>query len=142
MKKICLLILLMIFSGVIVAQKDQQAIQATIVGFFNGLSLLNADTLRYYTTADFELLEDGEQWTMDTLLNKMAPMKGSNVIRINSFNFLTTRIHGNTAWVSYDNTADYQLGEKRQQVRWLESAVLVKNKDRWIIQLLHSTKKN
>lgn len=141
MKKSFLIVLLMFCGASVMAQKDQQAIQASVVGFFNGMSLINADTLRYYTTTDFELLEDGEVWNMDTLISKIMPRKGSNINRVNTFKFITFRIEKNMAWVSYHNTADFTLAEKHRQVRWLESAVLVKNKGRWRMQLLHSTVK-
>jgi hypothetical protein len=141
MKKSFLIVLLMIYCTTVMAQKDREAIQATVVGFFNGLSLIDADTLRYYSTADFELLEDGEVWNMDTLIKRIMPRKGSNVKRFNSFTFITTSIDKNRAWVSYHNTADFTLADKQRQLKWLESAVLVKSKGRWRIQLLHSTVK-
>jgi hypothetical protein len=141
MKKSFLFVLLVICSASVMAQKDRQAVQAAVVGFFNGMSLIDADTLRHYSTADFELLEDGEVWNIDTLIKAIMPRKGSNIKRVNSFSFITTRVHKNMAWVSYHNTADFTLAEKQRQVRWLESAVLVKSKGRWRIQLLHSTKK-
>ena len=140
MKKLFVIFFLFLSVSDIMAQKDSQSIQATVIGFFNGLSLINSDTLKHYTTSDFELLEDGEVWNMDTLVNAVKPLKGSNMIRVNSFNFLTTKIQKDIAWVSYYNTADYTMDEKKRQVRWLESAVLVKTKGRWKIQLLHSTK--
>jgi hypothetical protein len=141
MKKSFLIVLLMIYCTTVMAQKDREAIQATVVGFFNGLSLIDADSLRHYSTADFELLEDGEVWNMDTLIKRIMPRKGSNVKRFNSFTFITTSIDKNRAWVSYHNTADFTLADKQRQLKWLESAVLVKSKGRWRIQLLHSTVK-
>jgi hypothetical protein len=104
MKKSLFFVLLMFYCAGVNAQKDRQAIQATVIGFFNGLSLIDADTLRYYSTADFELLEDGEVWNLDTLINIITPRKGSNITRVNSFTFLTTKVHKNMAWVSYHNT--------------------------------------
>jgi hypothetical protein len=77
---------------------------------------------------------------MDTLINKMLPRKNSNVKRINAFEFIQTEQSGNVAWVSYHNSARFISGEREQVVRWLESAVLVKTKGKWKIQLLHSTK--
>ena len=140
MKQIIFISLFFIHSTELIAQKDKIQIEAAVVGFFNGLSLINADSLQHYSTSDFHLLEDGEVWNMDTLLSKVMPRKNSNIQRVNKFTFHRTVQTGNIAWVSYHNTAEFRLGEKQQKVQWMESAVLVKNKGRWRIQMLHSTK--
>ena len=140
MKSLPVIFLFLISSTAIHAQKDQRKIEASIVGFFNGLSLLNQDTLSYYTASDFQLLEDGEVWNLDTLVNKIMPRKNSKVQRINKFEFIKVEQNGSMAWVSYNNQADFRLGEKQQTLKWLESAVLIKDKGRWKIQMLHSTK--
>ena len=75
MRKVILLSFIIIGSTKLFAQKDQRQIEATVVGFFNGLSLVNADTLRQYSTIDFHLLEDGQVWNLDTLINKIMPRK-------------------------------------------------------------------
>lgn len=140
MKGIFFISLFAMCSTHLLAQKDKRKIEATVVGFFNGLSLVNADTLKYYSTTDFQLLEDGQVWNMDTLINKIMPRKNSKIERINTFEFIRTEQSGNMAWVSYNNSAEFRLGEKQQIMKWLESAVLTKSKGSWKIQLLHSTK--
>jgi hypothetical protein len=140
MKRSVFIFLLAITSMGASAQKDKAKIEAAIIRFFNGLSLINADTLRHYVTPDFQLLEDGQVWTIDTLINKIAPRKGMNITRINRFGFMRTEQKGKMAWVSYANAADFRQDAKAQTKEWLESAVLVKQKGRWRLQLLHSTK--
>ena len=140
MKPLLLIVLLLTFSNKIIAQKDSLKMHAAIVGFFNGLSVLDADTLRYYATPDFQLLEEGEVWNMDTLISKVMPAKYLKRERINTFHFIRTEQAGNMAWVSYHNTAFFTQGEKQQTVRWMESVVLVKDKNRWRIQMMHSTR--
>ena len=132
--------LFVMYSTNLLAQKDKDKIEASVVGFFNGLSLVNADTLKYYSTTDFQLLEDGKVWNMDTLISKIMPRKNSKIERINTFEFIRTEQSGNMAWVSYNNSAEFKLGDKQQIMRWMESAVLTKSKGSWKIQLLHSTK--
>ena len=122
------------------AQKD--SLEATITGFFDGLSELNETELKGHTTADFLLLENGAVWNMDTLLLKISPLKNMNVKRVNSFSFISSHQKGDVAWISYHNTANYTAGDKQQTRDWLESAVLVKQAGRWKIQLLHSTRKH
>jgi hypothetical protein len=122
------------------AQKDKVAIEAAIVLFFDGLSELSTEKLKAVTTPDFLLLELGEVWNIDTLLHKMSPMKGVKFERVNRFEFIKTEQSGNTAWVSYHNWADITVNNNNKYlIRWLESAVLVKDKEEWKIKLLHST---
>jgi len=52
--------LIVLISSQVFAQKNKNNIEASVVGFFNGLSLINADTLKHYSTSDFLLLEDGQ----------------------------------------------------------------------------------
>jgi ketosteroid isomerase-like protein len=66
-------------------------------------------------------------------------MKGVDFKRVNSFDFLQTEVRGNTAWTSYFNQADMQINGTPRQVRWLESAVLVKEAGGWKVKVLHST---
>ncbi|MGZ5190428.1 MAG: nuclear transport factor 2 family protein [Flavisolibacter sp.] len=140
MKKVLLLLLVTSSSNFLFAQKENKEIESSIIGFFNGLSLINPDTLKFYSSTDFQLLENGEIWNLDTLIVKIMPRKNSNIQRINNFNFVKTEQNNETAWVSYYNTADYRLGDKQQTVKWLESAVLKKSNGKWKIQMLHSTK--
>ena len=140
MKQVFFITLLTICSTGLLAQKDKNKIEASVVGFFNGLSLVNADTLKHYSTSDFQLVEDGKVWNLDTLINKVMPRKNSNIPRGNAFEFIRTEQSGDMGWVRYCTSADFKQGEKQQTVRWVESAVLVKNKGSWKIQMLHSTK--
>src|SRR5688500_486987 len=132
MKLIIFLFTLMLsFSTSSFAQKEKDSIENAVSRFFDGISEINPGILRDYSTSDFLLLENGEVWTVDTLINKLSTRKNSNLVRINKFRFIKTEQDGNTAWVSYYNTAEFQLNDKQQTVRWLESAVLVKDKARW-----------
>ena len=140
MKRTFFILLIAISSTKVFAQKEKYNIEASVVGFFNGLSLIDADTLKYYSTSDFQLLEDGKVWNLDTLINKVMPRKNLNITRTNRFEFIKTEQNGTMAWVSYNNSAEFRQGEKQQTIQWLESAVLRKVEGRWKVQLLHSTK--
>ena len=132
---------LYLLSGTILhAQPEKDSIQIMIVRFFDGISELNEEKLRSTSTSDFLLLEDGEIWNMDTLVaNVMWAKSVKKFERINKFEFIRTDQDGNTAWVSYFNSADIKVNDKQRIVKWLESAVLVKEKGRWKIKMLHST---
>lgn len=141
MKKIIFSVLLVLaFVNSNAQQKTlvQKEAEQTVINFFEALSALDFDKMRYYTK-NIKLVEYGEVWNIDTLINAMKPSVGKNEKRINTLVFLDTEIKGNTAWLIYNNTADFELNGKKDRINWLESVVLVKNEGRWKISLLHST---
>ena len=121
------------------SESDNQQVEGTIVKFFEGLSSLKDEDIRSQVTDDFILLEDGEWWTVDTLITAISPMKKRNFKRINSFKFVKTEQVGSVAWTSYENTAEVTVDGKQREIKWLESAVLVRLDEKWKIKMLHST---
>lgn len=121
------------------AQLNNDTLHQPIIRFFDGLSLMNEDLLFEHTTKDFVLLEAGMIWNNDTLINRIRPLKNTNFERKNSFTFLSTKQQGDIAWVSYWNQAIINRNGKTSTLKWLESAVLVRQSGRWKIQLMHST---
>jgi hypothetical protein len=95
--------------------------------------------LRSHCQADFSLLEDGQVWTIDTLENRLKPNIGSGLKRVNTIDFINVTVRGPVAWVSYHNTAAIVRNGNERQIRWLESAVLERQKGEWKLSLLHST---
>ncbi len=90
-------------------------------------------------TEDFQLLEHGEVWTMQKLVDAVQP-KGDPYERKNFFKQIRARQEGDVAWLSYWNKAEIRRKSGLRTVVWLESAVVVKEGNRWKIQLLHSTR--
>ena len=137
---LCLICFSLFFQVKSYSQKEKDSIEITITRFFDGLSEIDAGKLKAHSTTDFILLENGHLWNMDTLVNKITNPKIPGVKRVNKFQFIKTEQDGKMAWVSYYNSADFSLNEKQQTANWLESAVLVKEKGRWKIKMLHSTR--
>jgi hypothetical protein len=119
--------------------KDTEKIHSVVIRFFDGISELNGDKIREQTTEGFVLLENGKLWNVDSLINVIAPLKSGTFTRTNKFNFLKTDRKGDVAWISYENFAEMKINGKPRNARWLESAVLIKEKGSWKIDLLHST---
>ncbi|RZJ79180.1 MAG: nuclear transport factor 2 family protein [Flavobacterium sp.] len=142
MKKFLFCLLLVFFSIGTNAQTKtsaQKAVEQTIVKFFDAMSAYDFDKMRSCCTADMKLVEYGEVWSMDKLVNSMKPYANRGEIRINTLDFLTTTVNENAASVIYNNTADFENNGKKERVNWLESVTLVKEKGVWKMQLLHST---
>lgn len=106
--------------------------------FFAGLATFDENRMRDNMTNDFELLEVGEVWDADKLVNAVLPYKGM-IKRQNFFDLITYKQNGDTVWVSYWNKAKKQTSKGEEQDLWLESAVIIKTDEDWKIQMLHST---
>ena len=95
--------------------------------------------MRKTSTKDFQLLEHGEDWSMQKLIDAVQP-KGKPYKRKNFFSQIRAEQKGDMAWVSYWNKAEIRRDGQLRTLVWLESAVVVKEANRWKVQLLHSTR--
>ena len=138
MKKIALIFLL--FTQFSFAQTPEKVeVQQVITRFFDALSVANIPQMKAEVLDGFILLENGEIWTIDTLANKISRPKPEGYLRRNSFDFLETKIEKNRAWVYYKNKAEITSKTRNATIKWLESAILRKEKGRWQMELMHST---
>lgn len=60
--------------------------------------------------------------------------------RTNSFQFVNTTIHKKTAWTMYYLQSTFTRNGKDELVNWMETVVLIKEKKKWKIDVLHSTR--
>jgi hypothetical protein len=122
------------------AQTSEKAeVQQVITRFFDALSVTNIPLMKAEVSDDFMLLENGEIWTIDTLANKISRPKPEGYLRQNSFDFLSTKIDRNRAYVYYKNKAEISSKTRNATIKWLESAILRKEKGRWRMEFMHST---
>ncbi len=117
---------------------DHPAFQP-VKDLFAAMSKHDGKAMQATATEDFQLLEHGEDWTMQKLIDAVQP-KGKPYVRKNFFSQLRARQNGDVAWVSYWNKAEIRRDNTLRIVIWLESAVVVKQDDHWKVQLLHSTR--
>jgi hypothetical protein len=137
-KKIALIFLL--FTQFSFAQTSEKAeVQQVITRFFDALSVTNIPQMKAEVSDGFILLENGEIWTIDTLANKISRPKPEGYLRQNSFDFIETKIEKNRAYVYYKNKAEITSKTRNATVKWLESAILRKEKGRWRMEFMHST---
>lgn len=141
-------LVLLFFSLSVFAQAqqntDEKAIQQLIQGSFDTLfSTFDSDQMSKFYTADFILLEDGEVWDNQVLLDYFTEAKQNPnpATRVNRFEFIRTTVSGDRGWVAYHNFATISRdGEVIREVRWLESATAVKTDAGWRLDMLHSTR--
>jgi uncharacterized protein YggL (DUF469 family) len=138
MKKIALFFLLSTqFSFAQTTEKAE--VQQVITRFFDALSVANIPLMKAEVSDDFILLENGEIWTIDTLANKISRPKPEGYLRQNSFDFLSTKIDKNRAWVYFKNKAEITSKTRNMTIKWLESVIFRKEKGRWRMEFMHST---
>lgn len=125
------------FTGVVDAA-DHPAFQP-VKELFAAMSNHDGKAMQETSTEDFHLLEHGEDWTMQKLVDAVQP-KGQPYERKNFFRQIRARQKGDMAWVSYWNKAEMRGQSGLRTVVWLESAVMVREGNRWKVQLLHSTR--
>lgn len=104
---------------------------------FAAISEVDHAKMKNTVTSDFQLLEVGEDWDLNDLIEVVNP---SENVRRNYFHVLKLKTDSNFAWVSYWNKATFTKDELVETVVWLESAVLIRDDNKWKIQMLHSTR--
>lgn len=144
MKKAVLLFPAILCISLLQAQQssanNHQAVQQTVIKFFDSLSNRDSVSLKSYSTADITLYEYGQVWNIDTLILKaITQNQSANFKRTNSFDFINTTVDKTMAWVTYRLQSIVIRDGKETTVQWLETVVLVKEKKRWKVKHLHST---
>ena len=124
------------------AQKptEQQQVQQVLRLVFEAFSEGSVAKMEQALTPDVKILETGEVWTLDTIRSYFARPRPADFKRINTLDFFQTEVEGKMAFVSYHNTAAIHANGKDRMVKWLESAVLVKQGKSWKVKMLHSTR--
>ena len=133
-------LLLFLCSHVVMGQADSRRVHDVVVGFFEALSTYDLPGMEKCVTADFTLLEDGVIWTMDTVAALTGKPRAAGFKRLNHFDFFETMVKKDMAFVSYHNMAEITTTTGKRTVKWLESAVLVKEGKHWKIRMMHSTR--
>jgi len=142
MKQILLSIFLLFSLTTISAQtkSEKENVELTVKSAFDALAELNLETMKSSCTPDLLILENGIVWNMDTIAMKISALKTiPDFKRTNKFDFFDTQIRGNTAWTCYHNEATGVSKGKSFEIKWLESAILIKEKGSWKISMIHSS---
>lgn len=144
MKKVFLFLFVMTVASLAEAQQkanvDQHAVEQTVINLFDALSNRDSILLKTNCTPDILLFENGQVWNLDTMMRIVISLKKmDDYKRINKIEFIHTEIHNDVAWVTYHNQADITVNGKHRVVKWVETVVLIKEKNKWKIKILHST---
>lgn len=138
-----LIILAVSISQTLYAQQpidNLQEVQQTVQHVFDALSNRDAAGIRSRCTPDVRFYEYGEAWSVDTLIHKAITLNTlPDFKRTNKLDFISTTINGSVAWTTYSLHSTITSSGKNFSVQWLETVVLVRDKKKWKIKVLHST---
>lgn len=118
---------------------DQQNVRKTVINMFQALADRDLDKLKKYCTSDIIILENGSVWNIDTLVQKVNQNKSTDFKRINTIDFIDTKVDKNIAWTTYNNQAEVTKNGQHGIIKWLETAILIRGRKQWKIKVLHST---
>lgn len=120
--------------------KEQQAVQLSVINMFDALSNRDAISLKNHCTADIQFYEYGQAWNIDTLIAKaITQNQAADFKRINTFDFIKTTVEQNIAWVTYNLQSAITSNGKQRSAEWMETVILMKEKNQWKLKILHST---
>lgn len=139
------LLLILICNSVIIhaqsLKQQEQIVQQTIIKLFTALSNSDTVSMKLFSTSDVKFYEYGQVWTIDTMIQKVMQSRSiPDFKRTNKFEFVSTTINKQTAWVTYYLKSTFTRNGKEELVKWMETVILLKEKNQWKITVLHSTR--
>jgi len=110
-----------------------------VIRFFDALAKSDRAGMQKEITPQFTLIENGEIWNLDTLVNRISKSRPADYLRINELTEINSQIDQKTAFVFYKNKALIQAAGRNRSIQWLETAQLVKSGNDWKIANMHSS---
>ncbi len=136
--------LIMVISHTTTAQnfnRQEGEVQKAVIKLFDAISINDAAGIKSSCTTDVKFYEYGQIWTVDTLLQKLTVLSGpSSYHRTNTFDFVSTKINGNIAWITYYLESTITKIGIPDIKHWMETVILIKEKKQWKVSVLHSTR--
>ena len=119
-----------------------EEVSQTVRAFFAALAIDDDAAVRRLTTPGFYAFDIGKRFTGPELSKLIADAhKSGRTIQWN-IGPVDARVDCNMAFAAWENTGAAGTAAKMEPRAWLESALLLRQGDRWVIDFLHSTPKN
>ena len=126
------------------AETDRQIARNLIQGAFDDLWAAGDSTkILNYHTPDFVILEQGEIWDNDRIVEYMRGLhqRPDRPLRTNRMDYIRIERYGPSLQVAYWNEADFTRNDSLLgTARWLESAVAVETPEGWRLRMMHSSR--
>jgi ketosteroid isomerase-like protein len=141
-KKIILaLLIISVCTLKVFAGEDEEAVKQAVKNYYYLYFVkMDKDAYRSILTEDYQFLENGELFDADGDIAAM-PDPDSGYERTDTFDFRYVKIEGDIAYTVYFLKAEIKDKENGTiNKEWLESTILRRSGDGWLIALLHSTR--
>ncbi len=125
-------------SGCSPLPKDRVEVERTVQAFFDALRDNDKAAFQLVTTDSFDSFDGGERFRGVELLDELREAYAQGVELNWSVGQLDTKIQCDVAWSSWENNGSAGIPPDVSPVRWLESAVLIREGEKWKIDFFHS----
>lgn len=115
-------------------------IDGTVRSFFHGLRKEDADAFKRLTTSSFYSFDVGKRFVGTELMGVVRDAHARGVQLNWKVGQIDTHLSCNMAWAAWENVGSAGVPPRVEPVRWLESAVLVRQDGEWKIDFFHSTR--
>lgn len=120
----------------------REDIKRTIQSFYGALAKDDYAAVQGVTTPDFYAFEVGKKYSGKELSDLIAKSHAEGRIINWGLGPMSIQVDCSVATATWENIGSAGTAGKMQPRAWLESAVLKRQNDRWLIAFLHSTPKD
>ena len=113
-------------------------IERTVDAFCDALRKEDMVAFQRLTTTSFYSFDGGERYSGTELVNVVRDAHARGVQLNWSIGPLDTKLRCDVAWSAWENDGSAGIPPDVRPVRWLESAVLVRQNGSWKIDFFHS----
>jgi len=113
-------------------------IERTVDAFFDALRKEDKVAFQRLTTTSFYSFDGGERYSGTELVDVVRDAHARGVQLNWSIGPLDTKFRCDVAWSAWENVGSAGIPPNVRPVRWLESAVLVRQNESWKIDFFHS----
>ena len=118
--------------------KTDAEIERTVHAFFDALRTEDDAAFQRLTTSSFYSFDGGNRYAGTELVDVVRDAHARGVQLNWSVGQIDTDVDCNVAWSAWENVGSAGIPPDLKQVRWLESAVLVRRNGTWKIDFFHS----
>jgi hypothetical protein len=119
-----------------------QQVSHTVRSFFAALAVDDDSAVRRLTTPNFYAFEVGKRFSGPELSKLIADAHRSGRVLQWNIGPVDARVDCSMAFAAWENIGAAGTAAKMEPRAWLESALLLRQGDGWVIDFLHSTPKD
>jgi hypothetical protein len=120
------------------SQQSAADIERTVHALFDALRNEDAFTFQRLTTSNFYSFDNGKRYVGTELVDLVRDTHARGVQLNWSIGPLATNVRCDVAWSAWENFGSAGIPPDVRPVRWLESAVLVRQNGQWKVDFFHS----